>query len=183
MYLAVLSGVPQGIVLLVPFSSWCLLMICLYLLLIQIVISLLMIPSLRMHRIETSHSQHLLQSDLNHLFVWCSLWNLSLNKEKCAVLRTSLNPSHSHASNHFPTKSNNQLSSMFLVNEILASPSLPTCPGLNIMTLSACSSAYYSLYLIRRNISTLIPVHIKRLYFVSNVGSIKSIILFASVEA
>ena len=35
-----------------------------------------------MHQIETSHSQHLLQSDLDHLSVWCSLWNLSLNKRK-----------------------------------------------------------------------------------------------------
>ena len=87
----------------------------------------------------------------------------------CAVLRTSLNPSHSHASNldpSFPYK---------IQQSVIKYVSSQRDLGITITSNlswskhydTICSSAYYSLYFTRRNISTLIPVHIKRLLYLT----------------
>ena len=118
-----------------------------------------------MHQIETSHSQHLLQSDLDHLSVWCSLWNLSLNKEKCAVLRTSLNPSHSHASNLDPFPYKIQQS---VIKYVSSQRDLGIAITSNFSWSkhydTICSSAYYSLYLMKhqrcRCLGGMQPFHI-----------------------
>lgn len=121
--------------------------------------------------IEVSHSQHLLQSDLDQLSMWCTLWNLSLNSNKCAVLRVFLNPSH--ASDLDPSFSYKvQKSSIkYVSSQRDLGVTVTSNLSWSIHYDNMCSSAYYSLYLIRRTISTLAPVCTKRLLYLMLVRS------------
>ena len=45
----------------------------------------------------SSFNDHLLQSDIESLVLWCNTWNLSLNPNKCACIRFSLSSDqHKH---------------------------------------------------------------------------------------
>ena len=63
---------------------------------------------------------------------------------------------------------------MFLA---LASLSLPTCPGLNIMTLSVPQPTIFLVFNKKEHLYTDSSPHQTTL--VSNIGSIKAIVLFA----
>ena len=88
--LPVISGVPQGSVL-GPL---------LFLIYVNDIPSIALNSSIYMFADDTKFSKSIsqfndsaqLQSDINSLANWCHQWGLSLNSQKCACLRFSLNP-------------------------------------------------------------------------------------------
>ena len=108
----------------------------------------------------------LLQSDIDSLSAWCQKWNLSLNQDKCAVMRISLKPSDdppSYSINNTNIKVNNSQRDL----GILVSNNLSWNPHYSHI----CANAYRALNFIRRHIPISAPQDLKKQLYISLVRS------------
>ena len=115
-------------------------------------------------RIANAKDQADLQSDLDHLVIWCKDWNLSLNLDKCVYL---------HFGKTIPDTQYNLDSKLILTRDshkdlgVTIQNSLSWDKHINDL----CSKAYSCLYLIKRNTQCSHDLHTKRTLYTTLVRS------------
>ena len=107
-----------------------------------------------------------LQRDIDSLSSWCRTWNLSLNQDKCAVMRISLR-SHTDPHSYTINNSNIKISSNQRDLGIIISHNLSWDAHYSYI----CANAYRALNFIRRNITFSSPQHLKKSLYLSLVRS------------
>lgn len=164
--LPVLSGVPQGSVL-GPL---------LFLIYVNDLPSLSLYSSVFMFADDTKFSKciashndsSLLQDDINLLSCWCKSWGLTFNQRKCACIRFTI------SNRVVPTPPSYNISGtpiQFLNDHRDLGITVSYDLSWNSHYSKICSSAYYTLHLIRRAIPTTAPITTKRLLYLSLVRS------------
>ena len=107
-----------------------------------------------------------LQSDIDSLSSWCRTWNLSLNQDKCAVMRLSLR-SHTDPHTYAINNSNIKISSNQRDLGAIISHNLSWDTHYSYI----CANAYRALNFIRRNIALSALQHLKKSLYLSLVRS------------